>query len=203
MGSPLNKFIFLGVLRVVRNLLVYQVKVVLPQFSSIFEHNGINVPRQSCTYFWLPTGHKFLLRVVGSPQKNTRCVHRRFRVCNLPILLPCTLVSCCVDGERRDLELRSLTWCSYSCIKPQRFGDSGLNREVFFAGHFGILHCSVFSFGPAVESTYYCSTRLVSVEGNFVGNEQALTGSNSLSRSPFFFFFFSPGILGTLKKLIL
>lgn len=60
-----------------------------------------------------------------------------------------------------------------------------------------------FSFGPAVESTYYCSTRLVSVEGNFVGNEQALTGSNSLSRSPFFFFFFSPGILGTLKKLIL
>lgn len=64
MMSPLNKFIFLGVLRIVRNMLLYQVKVMLPLFSAIFQHNGMNIPWQSCTYFWPPTGREFLVRVV-------------------------------------------------------------------------------------------------------------------------------------------
>lgn len=62
--SARNEFIFLGVLKIVRNMLLYQVKVMLPLLSFIFQHNGINIPWQSCAYFWPPSGREFLIRVV-------------------------------------------------------------------------------------------------------------------------------------------
>lgn len=135
------------------------------------------------------------LSVWNSAQKNTKCAYRRFEICNLPMLLPRTgssgVVFCWWGKKGLGTVVADIVLpleCSYSCIKPQRFGDSGLNRDVIFARHFGI-HCSVFSFGPTVESSYYGSTRLVNVKGDFVASEQVLTGWSSLSRSPLCFFF--------------